>query len=144
MTLKVPIFPELPVSFEAESWSDRLTNDTTGQRRRRKHTRRGRWSDEWFELGRPLTSSSSGWPTNASLPSKWRPRPPGSEGGVLNSSRGGGREGVVWQGWRRQTEKGKREGEVKKQKVRKVDKKEYPHQKLLKCQKCSADSLCWV
>lgn len=113
--LKVPIFPELPVSFEAESWSDRLTNVTTGQRRKRKRTRRGRWSDEWLWLGRPLTSSSSGWPTNASLPRRWRPRPPGGEGGVLNSSRLGGRERVMWQEWGRQTEKGK-EGEKRKNK----------------------------
>lgn len=142
--LKVPIFPKLPVSFEAESWSDRFTNDTTGQRRKRKRTRRGRWSDEWLGLGRPLTSSSSGWPTNASLPSRWRPRPPGSEGGVLNSSRLGGseRESNVT---RVKKTDGKRErgGEEKKQKIRKVE-KEFPHQKLLKSQKCSAGSLCWV
>lgn len=72
------------------------TRERPGQRRRRKRAIRGRWSDEWNWLGRPLTSSSSDWPTSDSLPSSRRPRPPGSEGGVMSSLKE--TRVVVWQG----------------------------------------------
>lgn len=84
----------------------------------RKRARRGRWSDECRWLGRPLTSSSSAWPTNDSLPSSWRPRPPGSEGGGTKS-------------FREKGEREKRETELKKLKKKQEEFRDSGFQQVL-------------
>lgn len=81
-----------PLQRSVSTGADEMGRACRRQQRRRKLARRGRWSDEWCRLGRLSTSSSSDCPTNDSLPSSWRLRPPGSEAVVLISFRRESRE----------------------------------------------------